>query len=532
MCLCIIPTVVLGNDFVWDDLILVAENTKLGDPAYLKDSVVLPFWETTDYAALNEFEYWRPLTTFTLWFTAWISHGWPPVFRLLSLILSAWVALTLLGFLKRILPQTTEPTFRLCVFALALLHPLNAELLSFVCNISDYYALALLLTATSLTLDVFRGDRLPRFAWVIGGLLFLACCAKEFAVLGIFTPLIAYGFARSSERPIPVVALKRFPVWLGCLAPATMYIVLRARVLSEAAPIDLIIGNLAPALATFPAAIAHRVLLPIPTGAHLYVPAWSWLYVGVSAVLLFLLISATVFSIRRKGFPSTALLSVWLMCLITLPSVIAVEAYPPGLRFPVRYFYVSVIVGIISVASILQPRWSKTIYKYALVGVLTLFSLLFWIRISEWNDMLTFYAAESNYHPYSSYERKNYLDALISRGQFEKAEVEIKKIDQTLSSQSDGVQAIKHIALAELAIFRDKDYLAAETHLKKALSLNPSSSDAVLRCAEAQMRQNDPHRAIRTFERAIETPLFTRRQKERFQQQIDKVKTLFMSEQK
>ncbi|MCK9464104.1 MAG: hypothetical protein M0R80_31175, partial [Proteobacteria bacterium] len=145
---------VLDNAFVMDDVYLVAGADGLGDPDALGEMLLRPFWQNSSYLAELLHDYWRPVTTFALWLTAFVAGKAPFAFHALSLLGLAAATISFAALLRRFAP----PGGRFAAVWLAVIfaaHPLAAEIVGMAANVSDHLALAFM-AVQILVLDGHR----------------------------------------------------------------------------------------------------------------------------------------------------------------------------------------------------------------------------------------------------------------------------------------------------------------------------------------------------------------------------------------
>ncbi|MBN1295187.1 glycosyltransferase family 39 protein [bacterium] len=165
-------------DFVWDDLFLIKNNSKLDNPDYLRQIWVSEFFEPIAQPG-NSF-YWRPLVHFSFWIDLQLHGREPTGFHLTNLVLYGILTTLLFLLYQRYLGLTASVLATL----LYAWHPLRTETVCWVSARTD--SMALLFGMASILL-FFRGiaRERARWGWIVLSMfsLALALVSKESAVL-------------------------------------------------------------------------------------------------------------------------------------------------------------------------------------------------------------------------------------------------------------------------------------------------------------------------------------------------------------
>ena len=164
----------LGNDFAYDDLLVVERNEDIHSLRTLPGTFFKPYWPGPHGRALG---LWRPLTTWVFGAQWALWQGSPVGFHVVNVLLKGVAAALVAALLGHLLPVSAALLGGL-VFAV---HPVHVEAVANVVGMSELLAANLYLGACLLV--VRRAGRME--AWrvsAVGGLFLAAVLAKESAV--------------------------------------------------------------------------------------------------------------------------------------------------------------------------------------------------------------------------------------------------------------------------------------------------------------------------------------------------------------
>lgn len=165
----------IGNDFAQDDVPLVFEDIRVHSLNHVGEILTTPYWPAPFHRDL-----YRPFATLSFAAQWVVAGGAPVVYRVVSYLLYAAVALGLLGLARRLLPPAVA-------FGVALLfaaHPVHVEAVALAVNQGEQWVGLLSLVALIRYIDLRRSGWLSRGDWAGLALLYLvACLFKEHAVV-------------------------------------------------------------------------------------------------------------------------------------------------------------------------------------------------------------------------------------------------------------------------------------------------------------------------------------------------------------
>jgi len=373
----------LGNDFVNDDAVAIAGNSRAHDPSAIGTIFTSSYWTNTLYRPVT-------ITAFALLWRA--GDGSPAPYFVANLALLVAVCLLLHRILTRV---GTSPTAALIAVLLFAVHPVHVEVVANGVGLAELLSTAFLLSGAVLTLR----RPWPAGSWVLLGVCgLLAFLSKESGITALaLIPLLwfinppAPDDVPNQTRRTAVLLLALFLV--AGLAVRT--IVLGG--LSGEAPVR--------ALADLDAvARAQTVLGVVPEWARLLVwPAslqadygppqipiggpFGWRHILGLAVLL-VWGAALVLSVRRRAH----IIAVGLLWIPIALSPVSNLLFPTGILLAERTLFLpSVGVALIAAGLIdAMPRWRALTLGLA-VALVVLGGLRSHSRVGVWRNQESFF---------------------------------------------------------------------------------------------------------------------------------------------
>lgn len=493
---------VLGNGFVWDDVFLVRYANSLGDFSSLGETLSNPFWMNSSYISPKGIDFWRPVTSLVLWLGGLVFGKSPAGFHFISLLVLFTMGGSFALLLRRMVPSTSAPLLPWWLALLFVAHPISAEVLSMVANMSDHLAFLFLTWEIIFLLDAQRGDS-PGRDYALAALMgFLAAGSKELGVISVAMPLFAWGFGRLSERRPARSRLARPWPWVAAVLPVIVYAVLRTLVMRSAGHATHPTAHASLSIETVLIGwweLVRHLFAPSPHGAEILVDPGS-LAARIPTALAWLgLVAIVARAVVRRRLDLTVL-GLALSLLLLIPPMLIVERDPQGLFYSTRYFHLPLAGLIIGLVPFVEKRWSRGI-RLAVPLFVGLLCILSWIRISEWSDEVSFYSAETSYNPIP----RNHLNlafVLIENGAFSKAQEVLDDTGKLPNASLPGVASRIESARGKIALIRDGDLDLAARHAKKALDLNPRDLVCVLDLALVFKARGDVEQALALLEEA------------------------------
>jgi len=342
----------LGGEFVWDDPLLVLENTHTGDWRNLPSFFTLSLWETTPVVDPNR-HFYRPLMLVELWLDRALID--PPAAWLHRLHNLGWhlaAALLLHRLLQRLRPGAWLAFPAAAVYAL---HPLQNEVVAFTAARNDSMAAALMVGAMLVLFPLRVGP-----ARLAGGAALFACAllSKEVAIA---TPVLLVGL--DWLRGEKTQGWRRHAA-LGGVVVA--WIGLR---LALALDTELQVPESLWTWSTHSAAILTAPWTTSPT-AYLDAVSPHWLPLALAVL--------GTAALARRGGPQAWLGLAWALATL-LPCLPAVAATG---QMPYRYL----TVPLAGLAVALHAVWPAQLSRRVGVGLAVALGALAMSEGSQWQD--------------------------------------------------------------------------------------------------------------------------------------------------
>jgi protein O-mannosyl-transferase len=505
---------VVRNDLVWDDSYLVEELDAGGGPVRLAEVVASPFWDNSSYLVDTAARFWRPLTSAVLWAGATAFDKSPAGMHILSLLAALAAAAALARLASRALAGAGGGGARLApwVGVVFLAHPLCAEVLCLVSNLSDHLALAFAALEVALLVDGLVAGSLGSLRLAAASLLgFLACASKELGVVTALAPLAAFLVARAVRPELARRALASPRLWAAAFIPVAAYLALRTAVLQRAygsGAFSFDLGSMASAAALGFGQVGLRAVVPAPAGGLLQL-SWRDPLALFAAIAAWGTAGAVVIRDlargRRLGLASTGVL---VAAVLFAPSLAAIGPSSAGTPLPTRYLHLPLAGLLLAALPALARRWRPRLEAALLTGT-ALLLLLGFVRIGEWRTAVSFYGAELRHAPASEVNRVNLAQALCDADRFDEAAAALDPLGAPGERFSSPLVAATYWnARAKVAMLRDGDPEAASRALVRGLEALPSDLANVLLLAEARQRAGRPDEALTVLRKALASPWF------------------------
>ncbi len=401
------------NDFAYDDVPVVVENTALQNLDALPEALVSPYWPN-EYG--RDLGLWRPVAT-ALYSIQWAVWGEnPAMFHVVNVLLHGVVTALVVLVLAELAPLALAFVAGL-LFAV---HPVHVEAVANVVGLAEVFSSALYLGACLLFLRA--GERIGLLPGAAITILFvLAFLAKESAVTlpGVLFLLdgardnVAFKEALSYVR-------RRWALYLSLTAAAGLILIGRYAVLGSLA------SPLAPLGATLLESEVPRIWTVASTWPHyfrlLFFPldlsvdyspaviplAFNWTGSGILGALL--LLGALGLSLRLWGTETLGvdrhpprLFSFGVVWLVITLSPVSNVLFLSGVLLAERTLYLP-SVGFVALLAWIGAELYKErrrVAEGALILVLILMSLRTVTRNAVWRDNFTVFDTLMREHPES-----------------------------------------------------------------------------------------------------------------------------------
>jgi hypothetical protein len=516
---------VLRNQFVWDDVYIIAQYDRLGESSSLGTAFTETYWDNTAYRDEQLTNLYRPLASFSLALIGIAFGPWEPSYHAFSLAALFAAAFALYSLLIRVITLENRRVVAVAISAVFVIHPLSCEVLCMASNAADHLALCFLLFSIARMFD-HLGDPAPKkYRLLIASIFgFLSIASKEFGVIFLLAPLIAFALHKSLSPNFISKTLLSPSLWIYTVLPVLLYMAARILVIHHGG-MGAYFSNESREWSVVTVALGVGVaflkcIAPVPSGATLYAPAFSasaWAaaaaYAGIVAALI-------IFNYKKnKMILSIPLVGMILAALLLLPSLLIIAKSAIGYRFPTRYFHLSLAGFLIALAPFAAALWNKG-FRIVIPVISILFALLSWMRIDEWQNEVTFSIAEAYYHPDSAMELHNLCSVYFNAKMYDKAEETILAMEKTEDAKNPECEALIFFLKAKLVIYRDKDFREGTALLEKALTLNPENLSFVYYLAETRADDRRPDQSMIILNTALNAPWFNAGQKADIKRQL------------
>ncbi len=523
-----LPT--LGNEFVWDDRILLRDQPALRDPSLWVDAL-------THFLRSISFNYFRPVAVLTFLAEGQI-WGWNPAgFHFTNILLHAFNTLLVATLVQELMRRARDPHPSALLGAMVGLayglHPALVESVAFTSSRFDLLMTTWVLLA--LLVDASAKENGRQLAG-IAILFFAAALTKETAlVLPVVLLLWRHALAKrwTPQNILPTMA--------ALAAGGVAYLAVRGFALGylyrPSAPRALPTGDVlqhALLIARSALEYAHLCLFPFTALSPLHVtklPIPTENLAAWAGVLFLVLLIAGLFVAYRRWPQVAALVGAGLVALLPalnlLPlelsgSMFAAERY---LTLPLAFFVLSLVAWIPQEAG-LRRVWQVAGCLWLVACVATIESTL-----PHWRTELSLWSWAADRAPLSALPHTNLSNYYIDQG--DNARI-LAEADAALQRDPDDPQAWNNrgVALFNMERFSDaqkaweratqlapeyalswvnlanalgvQDHLEeAERMVNRALQLKPDLGLAHLTLGELYLSTGRPDMAIERFEQAL-----------------------------
>ena len=401
------------NQFAFDDLPIVVENTAIQDFGTLPEALVSPYWPGEYGRALG---LWRPATTalFSIQWAIWGEN--PAMFHALNLILHGVVT----ALVVLVLAELAPIGLALVAGLLFAVHPVHVEAVANVVGLAEIFSSALYLGACLVFLR--SGSRIALLPGAVITILFgTAFLTKESAVTlpGVLF-LLDGARDNAGVKAALSYARRRWPIYISLAATAALVLLARNAVLgnmaSSVAPLGAdLLQNEVPRIWTVASIWPHyfRLLFfPLNLSAD-YAPsvvplAFGWTRGGILGTLL--LVGTLILALRLWGRQTLGsdrhpprLFAFGVVWLVITLSPVSNVLFLSGTLLAERTFYLP-SVGFVALLAWMGAELYKErrrVAQGALVLALVLMSLRTVTRNAAWRDNFTIFNTLLVEHPES-----------------------------------------------------------------------------------------------------------------------------------
>ena len=401
------------NDFAFDDLSIIVQNTSIQDLGSLPEALVSPYWPNEYGQALG---LWRPLATafYGLQWALWGEN--PAMFHVMNVLLHGVVTALVVLVLAELAPLALAFVAGLLFAA----HPVHVEAVANVVGLAEVLSSVLFLGACLVFLRA--GERIALVPGAAITLLFvLAFLAKESAVTlpGVLFLLDGARDNVGFKEALSYVR-RRWAIYVSLAAATGLILIARYAVL----------GSVASPLAPLGAALLQddvsRIWTVASTWPHYfrllffpldlsvdYAPAvlplaFDWTGSGVLGALL--LLGTLGLALRLWGTQTLAadrtpprLFSFGVLWLVITMSPVSNVLFLSGVLLAERTFYLPSVgfVALLAWVGVELHKERRRVAKAALIVVLMLMSLRTVTRNATWRNNFSVFDTLIREHPES-----------------------------------------------------------------------------------------------------------------------------------
>jgi len=475
----------LRGDFVCDDIPQIVNNEKIKSVEYLPSYFTKGVWASTELEYADKFFY-RPLlmVSYLVDYKLW---GMSPVgFHITNLLLHIGNALFLF-FLIRIIIGRHHVFLPWAGAAIFAVHPVHVESVSWISGRTDLMMSFFFLCALLLLLKYREKGRSSLLILSVISYA-LSLLSKEVAVT---FPLVLLAYDYLIEKR---VHLKQVGIYFLL---ALAYLLVRNIVLGRTLGILHYSAHGLQELGLFTLAYMKLLIVPWPLNFYFTIPQGGVIGIYGAVLSIIVLIAAVIYAAKNR--PASFPLLVFAITLLP-PLLLAFKSDP---AFAIRYLYLPSAGFVVLVAVILAKLTGKHMRVAALISILIIaaFGALTVKANADWKNDEAFYSKAiattpgywGGYFGLAKYYERTGQDEKALRA-YENSE------NFALDNNS---KAITYRGIAKIMAERG-DADKSIGYYKKALALEPASSDTLVGMGNIQLFKKDYEMALKYYSEAFE----------------------------
>ena len=466
----------LGNEFIWDDTMLVVNNSYIRNFSYLGPAFRTDlFHGNSSWVATH----YRPLQTvsYMLDYAVWGLN--PFGYHLTNLLLHALCAVLVFALVRRIFEHHALAFATALLFAV---HPVNTNGITYIAGRADPMAFAGMLGAL-LLFDAYRKNR--NLTIYAASLVCYAAAlfSRESALLFPVLLVLYIVFVKAPWRaivPFVLLAIAFAILRQVTLAEAQAWEG-RPTAIAWALPVSVRWQIPFRSLATYLGLLiwpAHLQMERQVVFGHPMLPALT-----MAGVIAFVLLVAGIIVAWRRSRPTAFGLLWFVLLLVPMLGVLNLNA-----TVAEHWVYMASVgfyLAIVSLGLKLPARIGYSVFGAVIIALMARTIS----RNTDWTDAATFYARTAKAAPYSASVRANLSRQYAEGGRTDRAFEELLAAER-LDPQSAPVK----LKLAVAHMVRG-DEAAARRTLDECLTLAPRNMSALLLAAEFAEADGDLYRA-------------------------------------
>ena len=474
----------LGNEFIWDDAVLVRDNLYIRDASHIGNL----FLEDIAQGANARLGFWRPLQMLTY---MWDYASWglaPAGYHLTNISVHIFTALLIYWLANTLF---ANPAVSLLAGVLFAVHPVHTETVAYISGRAESLAALFMLLAYIFYIKALQR---PKPLLYLGVLLsaFLAVLSKEYAcVLPLLLLVYHYVFR------------KRLRIWLFLLALAPLIIIALFRMNALA---SLFYGafyenNLFRRIPGFFAAVAGYLrLLFFPVNLHM---DYGNQFFSLSHPLVLSGLSATFLLLfwahkkRNSNKLITFCVHWFFVALLPVSGV-----YPMTRAYMAEHWVYVASVGFFIVAAyglyyLYTVRRLKLLAALLAVCAVSFYTALTIKQNTYWKDRVTFYEHARKFSPHSLAIANNLCGAYVDAG---KPGLAVSMCKEAISINPFFAPAYCNLGNAYKHLKQSQKAIAA---YEQAVALEQYYEYPHLMLGDMYLSLGDSNRAIQEYKKAL-----------------------------
>lgn len=437
------------HPFVYDDHVLIVENSRLASPEYLSSLFNSSFQYDAprlDYSSF-QIDYYRPFVRLLFWIIYQIGGLNPVYWHVSNILLFSIVSVLVWLVVERLSGSTRVATVSALLFAA---HPVHTEAVAYVNSLVETLHAIFFLSA--LLVYLIARDRSTERSFTDRSILYLgALMLFEAALLtkeaAICLPIVVGALELlTTEEGWKKSLLKGMKAGSIFLIPIAGYFLLRyitygrvARVNSDM-PLWKVFVNIPQAITGYLKMLFYPVSLTMLNTLPLTESLFSPYFLLPAFILVAVTATLWLYTSRTTFF-------YWAFLLVTLTPVMHLGVFPLDRILQHRY----VFIGSIGIFALLATGFDQIVAKaprpayIALAATLVFLFVQTYKQNSYWQSEFTLYQREYNLAPDSEFAATSYASQLLLNGRLQEAARLFTHVIQKMNPDS----AFAHLGMAE-----------------------------------------------------------------------------------
>lgn len=492
-----------GNDFVYDDEILVVNNVYIRGLQHIKE-VFTTDLHVFDDPGLQKGNFYRPIVALFFMLDYFLWKLEPLGYHITNTLLHIFNAILIYLIVQMLLRDSRVALICAILFVI---HPIHVEAVAYIAGRADLIAVFFLLLSFYFYVkkdkDVGRSKSHYRASIIF---FTLALLSKELSLMLIFL-FILYDYCFNNGRRLSAVIQKKIHTYLPFIAVIAVYFWIRTSVLDlgHAAAQEPLYIRL---LTTATIIIGYFRLMIFPTNLHMERMAPIKVTIFDPQVLfsiIFLVFLSVLIARSRRRSKTVFFASLWFfIALFPFCNIIPLNANMAEhwLYLPSIGFFLLAAIGMVKLLDVKISPFNTPIFKSFIIGLIilacTYYSFLTMRQNTTWKNAATFYKYTIPHSPHSFRIRVNLGNIYLERGQLEEA---MKEHEAALEMKPDEYQIHTNLGVI---YFRMNKLDKAVEKFSDAISIYPNDPYAHNNLGLVYQRMGESDKAIERYKKAIQ----------------------------